>query len=282
MALVEIVLRSSMVLPRRWRRAHCCVIARRRFATGSWRRHLRAVAVLPLSLTLPVWAVPMPRRRQPARGGAPGHGRLIVRAERPAASRVTGWRMRPSAVWARGRRVGLAAIGIGYTGSAGARRDAITTGPWQNVSRELSTLFGLQQQVELVKIDGPAVLATWGLRRPNVLLPAQALTWNDDRAAHRPGPRAGAHPAPRLGGAGRRRARARRFWFNPLFWIACARLRDDGDHACDDTVLGIGITADDTPSISWTSLVPAGRARALRRRCPSPGPQPSNGESPPC
>ena len=35
------------------------------------------------------------------------------------------------------------------------------------------------------------------------------------------------------------------YWFNPLFWYACARLRRDSEHACDDIVLehGIGRTS---------------------------------------
>jgi hypothetical protein len=30
-------------------------------------------------------------------------------------------------------------------------------------------------------------------------------------------------------------------WFNPLFWIACARLRGESEYACDDIVLDLGI-----------------------------------------
>ena len=30
-------------------------------------------------------------------------------------------------------------------------------------------------------------------------------------------------------------------WFNPLFWIACARLRRESEYACDDIVLDLGI-----------------------------------------
>ena len=29
-------------------------------------------------------------------------------------------------------------------------------------------------------------------------------------------------------------------WFNPLFWIACARLRRESEYACDDIVLELG------------------------------------------
>ncbi len=33
------------------------------------------------------------------------------------------------------------------------------------------------------------------------------------------------------------------FWFNPLFWMACARLRRESEAACDDAVLEAGVPA---------------------------------------
>ena len=37
--------------------------------------------------------------------------------------------------------------------------------------------------------------------------------------------------------------RSDRFWFNPLIWIACTRLRRDSEQACDDAVLGQHVPA---------------------------------------
>jgi TonB family protein len=34
------------------------------------------------------------------------------------------------------------------------------------------------------------------------------------------------------------------YWFDPLLWMACARLRRDSEQACDDVVLGAGVAAD--------------------------------------
>jgi beta-lactamase regulating signal transducer with metallopeptidase domain len=31
------------------------------------------------------------------------------------------------------------------------------------------------------------------------------------------------------------------FWFNPLFWLACARMRRESEFACDDAALKLGI-----------------------------------------
>jgi beta-lactamase regulating signal transducer with metallopeptidase domain len=31
------------------------------------------------------------------------------------------------------------------------------------------------------------------------------------------------------------------YWFNPLLWIACGRLRQESEYACDDAVLNLGV-----------------------------------------
>ena len=74
------------------------------------------------------------------------------------------------------------------------------------------------------------------------------------------------------------------YWFNPLVWIACARLRQESEQACDDEVLTSDV---DGPDYA-THLAGAG-ARCSRPRprrvCPRP-PLPvrrvSKGESAPC
>src|SRR5262249_2990583 len=35
------------------------------------------------------------------------------------------------------------------------------------------------------------------------------------------------------------------YWFNPLMWIACSRLRRESEQACDDTVLNSGVAGSD-------------------------------------
>ena len=95
-------------------------------------------------------------------------------------------------------------------------------------------------RVRLLLTDESDLLATWGLLRPRVLLPPHAREWPDDRIrivlchelAH----------VRRHDWFVQITAEAVRiaFWFNPLIWIACTRLRRDSEQACDD--VGAGTT----------------------------------------
>ena len=67
-------------------------------------------------------------------------------------------------------------------------------------------------------------------------------------------------------------------WFNPLVWIACARLRDESERACDDAVLNRGVDsgayARDLVEIArelrqrrlWAAAPAMTRASSLERR----------------
>ena len=79
--------------------------------------------------------------------------------------------------------------------------------------------------------------------RPRIILPAAAATWSDDliRVVLR---HELAHIrrfdwAMQIGGELLRSA----YWFNPLTWLACTRLRTESEQACDDEVLSSGIDA---------------------------------------
>src|SRR3954463_2027201 len=84
------------------------------------------------------------------------------------------------------------------------------------------------------------MLVTWGALEPRILLPAGADEWTDLRI--------GAVLGHELAHVRRHDwfiqlvgelARAM-YWFNPLVWIACDRLRLESERACDDAVLGLG------------------------------------------
>ena len=86
---------------------------------------------------------------------------------------------------------------------------------------------------------------TWGLFVPKVILPRAAQSWSDERAAivlrHELAHIRRGDWVIQLAGELLRTA----YWFNPLVWIACARLRQESEQACDDEVLSSGVDGPD-------------------------------------
>lgn len=147
--------------------------------------------------------------------------------------------------WIAGAGIGFAVLGAGlfrlWRLASHARR--LCGGAWQRHAAALSEHYGLNRPVSLLLCAHPSIVVTWGLRRPKVALPASAAAWPEERIrvvlAHE-------------------LAHVRRgdwlmllaaeilkcvYWFNPLVWIACARLRRESEHACDDAVINAGVAA---------------------------------------
>ena len=100
-----------------------------------------------------------------------------------------------------------------------------------------------QSHVPSLKTSLPGVVGTWGWRRPCLLLPPDCESWSDDRIRVVLG-----HELAHI----RRNdwiiqvattVVAAAFWYNPLFWMASARLRREGEQAADDLVLEAGVPA---------------------------------------
>src|SRR5207247_8990963 len=97
----------------------------------------------------------------------------------------------------------------------------------------------LNRRVVLLQ-SNTALLVTFGVLRPRIILPRDSATWSDDRLnvvlthelAH----------IQRFDWLVQMLAEIGRiiYWFNPLFWILCRRLRHESEHACDDAVLNGG------------------------------------------
>jgi len=58
------------------------------------------------------------------------------------------------------------------------------------------------------------------------------------------------------------------YWFNPLFWIACARLRYESERACDDAVMNIGVKS----HVYATELLELARSFGRHRQAWLPAP----------
>ena len=124
---------------------------------------------------------------------------------------------------------------------ASSRR--VTEGPWHRLCCDLARSCGVERCVDLLFGPRPGLVATWGWRRPAVLLPASASAWSAERMrvvllhelAH----------ARRGDWLLQMAAEALRcvWWFNPLAWVVRARLRRESEHAADDLVLAQGVPA---------------------------------------
>ena len=145
-------------------------------------------------------------------------------------------------VWAIGAGVSLSILVSGAIWLSWLGAKATEAGDrWRAEAELLRARMGLSRPVRILVTAHPALLVTWGTIAPVILLPADAPSWSAERIrlvlVHE-----FAHLMRRdwliqLAGEVARAIN----WFNPLFWIACARLRRESEYACDDMVLDHGI-----------------------------------------
>ena len=149
------------------------------------------------------------------------------------------------AIWLVGAFAGLGVLLVGLARLRWLRASSIrvTHGRWHRLCADLSRSYGLTRGVDLLLGPRPGLVATWGWRRPVVMLPASASEWSAERMrvvllhelAH----------ARRGDWLLQLAAEALRcvWWFNPLAWMVRARLRRESEHAADDLVLARGVPA---------------------------------------
>lgn len=251
---------------------------------------LSAAAVAPLGRALPAWDFP---HEMPSVLDAPIPAKLNTATPLPA-SNPASRRDSPAARSAAPFPFELVAASVwaaGFTTSAllllaGAvrlirvtsRATPITDARWLDLNAELSAHLGLQRPVSLLATQLPGMVGTWGWTRPCVLLPNHCETWTDARIrivlghelAHIRRHDWGIQIAAEI-------VRAV-FWFSPFFWIACARLRRESEHACDDVVLEAGVPAAEyasqlldiartcRPAFAGTAALPIARPSTLEWR----------------
>lgn len=150
--------------------------------------------------------------------------------------------------------------------------------PWMRAMDTVSRSLGMRRHVRLRQND-EGLLGTYGILRPTVLVSPEAGTWTDDEicivltheCAH----------IQRLDWLIQMLAEISRtlYWFNPLIWIVCRRLRYESELACDDAVLNTGIDPKDyaghllnlarafkNSGRSWSPVVAMAQPPNLERR----------------
>ena len=172
-------------------------------------------------------------------------------------------------IWIAGVAVGAVVflVGLARLRYLASQADRMRDGAWVKWAEEISREYGLRLPW-LFQTDHPTLLVTWGVRRPRILLPACARRWKEDRIrvvlSHEL-----AHARRRdwlaTLGAG---LMAVVYWFNPIVWIACRRLRQESEQACDDIVLNRGVDGADYAA----HLVDIVRELQLRRQTWVPAP----------
>jgi len=276
MALASLAVKVAIVLAAA---LLACGLFRRRSASA---RHwvltaaFAAAAGLPaLGPLAPEWRLmspPVIAREAGGTGRADASASTAMPASDRVATRASAARPVPDAMSLRGvlGRLWIAGVvGCALVLGAGMARLAwlasrarrITSGRWPELAREVRRVTGLRRQIRLLHGPQPALLVTWGLTRPTILLPSTAVHWSDDRIRI-----VLAHEMAHI----RRhdwlvllvaQAVLALHWFNPLAWIACRRLRDESERACDDEVIAGGVQ----PSVYATHLVELARLFATGR-----------------
>jgi TonB family protein len=144
-------------------------------------------------------------------------------------------------IWIGGAALSLAALLFGIVWLMWLSTRSTPAGAlWTDAEARVRTALRLPSPIRIRVTRHPALLVTWGAINPVILLPSDAGSWSVERVslvlAHEM-----AHLARRdwLTQLAAETVRAI-YWFNPLFWIACARLRQESEHASDDIVLDLG------------------------------------------
>jgi TonB family protein len=244
-----------------------------------------ALAMPPLTLVVPAWTIRLPAAAPVApRDDASAVTATIIsqnalqRLPRDAAA-PAGAGIAPT-VWSASRLVVLMwLVGVVATASplvvgltrlkrtaAAARR--LTGGRWVRLAGEIGRAAGMRRPILLLQSDDPTLLVTWGWRRARIMLPAAARGWTDERArvvlAHELAHIRRGDWAAQIQGELLRAL----YWFNPLVWIACRRLRHESEHACDDAVLRGGVD----PADYAAHLLDLVRTLNVERRLHLPAP----------
>ncbi len=226
-----------------------------------WTAAIIGCVVTPMaSGYLPNVRVPLPRSFQhdapAATPATPTSGANVTRAARTreidaldgvslTSTVVASWPVSLAALWLLGTCVllGRAIVSVyrarRLVRSAAPVHSATLLSDYETVRRD----HGFRARAALLTTPSLVSAATFGVFRPVVLLPVDAEDWSHERVhavlAHEL-----AHIARHdcLTQLLAQFARAL-YWFNPLMWFAERRMAVERERACDDVVLGSGVSA---------------------------------------
>ena len=230
---------------------------------------LASVAVVPLSFISPAVNITLPERTGVNTTPVASPTEAVVTSPPLATAAATHPQAAATSspfvlIWLAGVVVagGLLAASVMRIRAVAARASRVEDGRWLDVLDTVAARYGVTRLIGLYRTDSTSLLATWGLRRPHVLLPRQSGDWTLNRVhvvlchelAH-------VRRHDWLVQIGAEAVRVL-LWFNPLAWITCTRLRRESEQACDDEVLGMGVG----------SRAYASHLLELARQCRRPGP----------
>jgi beta-lactamase regulating signal transducer with metallopeptidase domain len=203
------------------------LLRRRSAALRAWviAAGLAATALIPLlQLVAPAWGLPLEAAAPASVADSPTRLLLVL--------------------WLIGAVVNLVVLLIGMFRLMGlaAAADPIRDGHGPDLALDISSEYRVHAPVLLLEADRPTLPVTWGHREPKVLLPPAARQWSEERIrivlrhelAHVRRCDWLVHVAATV-------VRSI-YWFHPLVWFACARLRFECERACDDVVLAGGVS----------------------------------------
>ncbi len=242
-----------------------------------------AATIVPLSIWLPAWHIPL-ARRAPVGAHVSTPVTAVHISDRETATVRVGADLTfdtvVAATWAAGCVLSgvLLLGGIWKLTRTSRRAEHVRDIRWTSACRGIAESYGERRPIVLLRTDTTDLLATWGVLRPRVLLPSHARDWSDDRIhvvlCHELAHIRRNDWIVQVGAEFVRTI----FWFNPLAWIICTRLRRESEQACDDAVLGQHVSARNYAghlldlakqcrrTSTWTSATPMARTSTLERR----------------
>ena len=224
--LLSCSIKAGLLLAASW---FAAALLRR--GTAAARHQIWALGVVgALLLPLLCWALPSSSKISTIASTSSLHApAMLVTSATVAAPTWPAWL---AIIWIAGA---LAVAFRSLRGHLAARRLVLAARP------SVHAFAALPKRVRLLRSETIRSPMTIGVLRPCVLLPAAADRWSPDRIdavlVHELGHVRRHDTVIQLAA----QLACALYWWNPLAWLAAARLRIEREHACDDLVLGGGV-----------------------------------------